>query len=118
MAMRRGKEGLTSLGDHDLAEQLAGIQAELQRRHPGVLDISLTGDFPQASSNPETFLIPLSAETQKLVDHMRKDGFAVYDSLGKTPASVRADGMPFWYLNPALENMSAAPALLAFKTKP
>ncbi|MBI2031480.1 MAG: hypothetical protein HYT08_02585 [Candidatus Levybacteria bacterium] len=61
---------------------------------------------------------PLSPEIQKLVEHMEKDGFAVYETSGKTPASLRGEGMKYWYLNPTLEDLTAEPALLAFSKDP
>jgi len=66
----------------------------------------------------EVARLPLSRETQRLVEHLRKDGYTVYDYSGRTPAQVRVDGMRFWYLNPALEDLSSNPALLAFKPAP
>lgn len=66
----------------------------------------------------EVVRTPLSLEIQKLVEHMEKDGFAVYETAGKTPGSLRGEGMKYWYLNPALEDLTAEPALLAFKKDP
>lgn len=76
------------------------------------------GLFQRQESRPEITLPPLSAETQKLVEHMTRDGYAVYDTLGKSPAVVRAEGMKFWFLDPKLEDVTVAPALVAFKTNP
>lgn len=104
--MQRSIEGLRRLGDHDLVKQQEGIQAELQRRHSGVNDISLTGEFP------------LSAETTKLVERMKKDGYAVYETTGRTPASLKSDGMKYWLLDGRLADLTAPPALLAFKKAP
>ncbi|MEK7502295.1 MAG: hypothetical protein AAB609_02110 [Patescibacteria group bacterium] len=61
---------------------------------------------------------PLSSETQRLVEHLGRDGYAVYKTSGKTPASLREEGMKYWYLNPGLANLTAEPALLAFKKDP
>lgn len=61
---------------------------------------------------------PLSPETQKLVEHMRSDGYAVYETTGRTPASLKSDGMRYWFLNDKLANITAPPALLAFKKAP
>jgi len=120
MTMSRSKEGLTRLGDHDLAERQAGIQAELRKRHPDMDDIPLKGKLPQAVGvqNRETILSPLSAETQKLIEHMSHDGYAVYETAGRTPASLKSDGMNYWFLNPQLADITAPPALLAFKKDP
>ena len=119
MAMNRSIEGLTSLGHHDLAQRQADLQAEFQRREPSMKDIPLTGRLSGLqTARSEVALPPLSPETQRLIEHMRSDGYAVYDTAGKTPGSLRSEGMRYWYLNPALENVSAAPALLAFNYKP
>lgn len=76
--------------------------------------------LPERFSQPSPELVrpPLSPETQRLVEHLKRDGYAVYETQGKTPASLRTEGMPFWYVNPALEDESAEPALLAFKRGP
>lgn len=120
MTMSRSIEGFRGFGDHDLAEQQASIQAEFQRRHPGIDDISLKGKLPQAAGvqNPETILRPLSAETQILVEHMKHDGYAVYETTGRTPASLKSDGMRYWFLNAKLANITAPRTLLAFKKAP
>src|SRR3989344_2689150 len=47
-----------------------------------------------------------------------RDGYAVYETLGKTPAGVRGEGMKFCFLDSNLEDFSEPPALLAFKKKP
>ena len=49
---------------------------------------------------------------------MVRDGYAVYETLGKTPAGVRGEGMKFCFLDSNLEDFSEPPALLAFKKKP
>jgi len=117
MTMNRSIEGFTRLGDHDLADRQAGIQAEFQKRHPGMDDVPLRGRLPQAVGvrNQEATPSPLSAETQKLVEHMRSDGYAVYETTGRTPASLKSDGMRYWFLNDKLADLTAPPALLAFK---
>ena len=89
--MKRSIEGFRGLGDHDLADkQAGGIQAEFQ----------------------------ISAETQKLIERMRDDGYAVYETTGRTPASLRSDGMRYFFLNDKLADVTAPPALLAFKKAP
>lgn len=120
MTMKRSKEALTGLGDHDLASQLADIQTEFQKRHPGMSDISLRGRLPHEVGlrNQEAILSPLSAETQELVERMERDGYAVYRTTGRTPASLKSDGMRYCYLNPKLADITAPPALLAFKKAP
>lgn len=120
MAMQRFKEGLRGLGHHDLAEKQASIQAELRRRNPGMDDISLKGKLPQVvgAQNAEIIKSPLSAETQKLIEQMRSDGYAVYETTGRTPASLKSDGMHYWFLDPKLADITAPPALLAFKKAP
>lgn len=97
MTMQRGKEGLIAFGDADLAQQLAEIHNEFQRRHPGVGDIALKGRLPQAIGvqNREAIISPLSAETQRLIEQMGKDGYAVYETTVRTPASLRSDGMRY-----------------------
>lgn len=119
MAIWRSKEGLEGLGDHDLAERQPEILAEAKRRHPGFTDIPLTGRFPQESgSRFEAVSVALSPETRKLVEHMRGNGYAVYDTTGRTPVSLKADGMRYWVLSDKLAERTAAPALLAFKRNP
>jgi len=76
------------------------------------------GRLPQETAKPEVILPPLSAETQKLVEHMQNNGYAVYDTLGKTPVGLKQEGMRYRYLNTALENITAVPSLLAFKVSP
>jgi len=61
---------------------------------------------------------PLSKETQQFVEKLKKDGFSVYDLLGKSPAALRGEGMKFWYVNPVLESISSNPSLIAFKPNP
>lgn len=68
--------------------------------------------------NREAILSPLSAETQKLIEHMRSDGYAVYETTGLTPASLQADGMRYGFLNEKLADITAPSALLAFKKSP
>lgn len=118
--MQRSIEGLRRLGDSDLAEQQAAIQAAFQKRHPDIGDISLSGKLPQVAGvqNREAILSPLSAETQKLIERMRNDGYAVYETTGRTPASLKSDGMRYWFLNDKLADIVASPALLAFKKAP
>ncbi len=119
MTMNRSIEGLRILGDDDLVKKQVDIQAEFQRRHH-MDDIALEGRLPQAVDvqNPETILSSLSAETQKLVEHMKRDGYAVYGTTGRSPASLKSDGMRYWFLNDKLANLTAPPALLAFKKAP
>lgn len=118
--MHRSIEGFKGLGDHDLAEKQADIKAEFQRRHPGMDDMPLRGKLPQVVStqNRETILSPLSAETQKLIEHMRSDGYAVYETAGRTPKSLKSNGMRYWFLDEELADVTAPPALLAFKKDP
>ena len=66
----------------------------------------------------ETILSSLSPETQRLVEHMRRDGYAVYETTGRSPASLKSDGMRYWFLNDRLTDITAPPALLAFKKAP
>ncbi len=76
---------------------------------------------PEKTAKPtktEIVKPPLSKETQRLIEHMERDGYAVYETSGKTPVSLRKEGMKYWYLNPGLENLTAEPALLAFKKDP
>lgn len=68
--------------------------------------------------NGEVITSPLSAETQKLVESLRNDGYAMYETTGRTPASLKSDGMSYWLLNDKLTDVTAPPALLAFKTAP
>ncbi len=66
----------------------------------------------------EAVRIPLSAETQRLVERLRRDGLAVYQTEGKTPIQLTSEGMKYWFLNPALEDRVSEPALLAFRPNP
>lgn len=119
MTMRRAKEALGEFGDLDLAKQQAKILAEFQRRHPGMEDVSLTGKLSQLqTARSEVVLPPLSPETQRIVERMRHGGYAIYETTGKTPVAVKSEGMKFWYLNPRLEDLTAVPALLAFRKAP
>src|SRR3989344_5547316 len=49
---------------------------------------------------------------------MKDDGYAVYETTGRTPASLKSDGMRYWFLNDKLAGITAPPALLAFKKAP
>lgn len=120
MTMQRTIEGLRGFGDDDLVKQQEDILAEFQKRHPDVDDISLKGKLPQTVSvqNREAIRSPLSTETQKLIEHMRRDGYAVYETSGRTPASLKSDGMRYWFLDNKLADITAPPALLAFKKAP
>ncbi len=82
---------------------------------------ALSSSMPNAqdkSSATEVTRQPLSPETQRLVEKLKKDGYAVYDTEGKTPRALQTEGMPFWYINPALMDVSAPSSLLAFKPNP
>lgn len=118
--MQRSIEGLRALGDPDLVRKQAEIQSEFRKRHPGVNDIPLSGKLFQATDvrNREAIRSPLSAETQKLIEQMRSDGYAVYETSGRTPASLKSDGMRYWSLDDKLVDIIAPPALLAFKKAP
>lgn len=39
----------------------------------------------------------------------------MYETTGATPASLRADGMQYWFLHDKLADITAPPALLAFR---
>lgn len=117
MAMQRSVEGLRKLGEEDLAKRQEEIWEELRERHPGTGDIPPTGRLPQRA-RPEVILSPLHPETQQLIERMKKGGYAVYETTGQTPAGVRNKGMKFWYLDPKLEDLSAVPALIAFRKAP
>ena len=90
-----------------------------------------------AESRTEIVLSGLSPETRQLIKEMQgQDGYAVYATAGNTPAAairverqpllyldsqeklVRFDGIPFSHLSSKLTDVSAAPALLAFRPKP
>lgn len=119
MTMQRSAEGLRGLGYHDLALRQKEIQAELQRRNPGMEDFPLIGRLPEEQgSRLEAISIPLSPETLRLVERMRGDGYAVYNTTGRTPESLRKDGMLYWFLNDKLAELTSPPALLAFKKAP
>lgn len=74
--------------------------------------------MPKAAAVSTEAPTPLSPETQRLVEQLRQDGYAVYDLTGKTPAALKTEGMPFWYVNPGLEHTSVPPSLVAFRPKP
>ena len=116
MVFQRGKEALSSYPD--LVEKLADLQAEFKVRS-GLSDVPLRGKLPQESdSKLEAITIPLSPETQRLVEQMRTDGYAVYDTTGRTPASLKSDGMRYWVLNDKLAERTAPQKLVAFKKAP
>lgn len=73
---------------------------------------------PVQSTKMEWARSSLSKETQKLIERMEKDGYAVYQASGKTPGSLKEEGMRYSFLNPQLDNLSAEPAILAFKKDP
>ncbi len=73
---------------------------------------------PVRSTKTEWARSPLSKETQKLIERMEKDGYAIYQAYGKTPGSLTEEGMRYSYLNPQLDNLTAEPAILAFKIDP
>ena len=81
-------------------------------------EIRLIKQLPHAAMAEAPNVQRLSKETQRLVEYLKKDGYAVYDYAGRTPLQVKKDGMRFWYLNPILENLSSDPSLLAFKSAP
>ncbi len=60
----------------------------------------------------------MSAETQRLVEQLKQEGYAIYDLVGKTPVTLRTEGMSFRYINPGLENASTLPSLVAFRPNP
>ena len=76
------------------------------------------GDISLPVQGQEAVSVPLSKETQKLVERLKKDGYVIYDLDGKTPSVLRDEGMKFWYLNPALEQVSSKPSLIAFNPPP
>lgn len=119
MTMERSVAGLKSHGDYDLAKEAARILEEFQKRHPGVGDIPSRGRLLQPRTvRTELVFPPLSPETQKLIERMLGDGYAVYATTGRTPASLRADGMRYLSLDDKLADITAPPALLAFKKAP
>ncbi len=75
------------------------------------------GEISLPRTNPE-FSTPLSKETQKLVEHLRKDGYVAYGTLGASPHMLRSEGMPFSYVDPKLEDLSFSSSLVAFKPEP
>lgn len=116
MTMERSIKG----GDHDFAKRAGRHTSRVKKRHPEIGDFSLKGRLPQTVGvqNKETILSPLSAETQKLIEQMRSSGYAVYETTGRTPASLKSDGMLYWSLNDKLADTAAPSALLAFKKAP
>lgn len=76
------------------------------------------GDFALPTQSRRELVKPLSKETQKLIEQMRNDGYAVYETEGLSPAVLRSDGMPFWSLNSRLENSGSDPALVALRPEP
>lgn len=79
--------------------------------------------FSKSEKSPETargeiISLSISKETQKLIEYMEKDGYVVYETQGKTPISLRKEGMEYYVLDSGLENLTSKPALLAFKKDP
>lgn len=102
-----------------LRKRQLAILAEFKKRHPDIDDILLTGEPSQfQTARPEVFLSPLSSEIQALVEKMRGGGYAIYETTGKTPVAVKGEGMKFRHLHRQLEDLTAVPALLAFKKSP
>jgi hypothetical protein len=76
------------------------------------------GEIHLPTQHQEAALSPLSKETQQLIEQLKKKGKVVYDLSGKTPVALRGEGMKFSYVNPALENESSSPSLIAFDPNP
>lgn len=105
----------TALSQSDHPEDIALVN-DLSARIKKFGDIAESGK--RTLQNRETIPSPLSAETQKLIEHMRSDGYAVHETTGRTPVSLKADGMRYWLLDEKLADITVPPALLAFKKAP
>ena len=114
MTMERWIQGQQAKGNTRAVEDGRRILAE----HGDIPLTFVTAPVENQTAGPEVILSPLSPETERLVEQMRRDGYAVYETVGKTPEGVKREGMKFWDLDPRLIGLSAAPALLAFKKDP
>jgi hypothetical protein len=74
----------------------------------------------QAVSKPRIEIArqPLSAETQRLIEHLGRNGYAIHNLAGKTLTTLENEGMPFWKKSHDLDHVSAPPGLVAFKQNP
>ena len=116
--MSRSAEQLAELADFNGMHEYANDLREAARKNKERGGLEEFPKNPTISSQIEVVRTSLSKETQRLVEHLGRDGYAVYETSGKTPGSLREEGMKYWYLNPALEDLTAEPALLAFKKDP
>lgn len=116
MGMNYLEGELRRTGDPEDVNLADHIAARLSARGE---DVELPQGAQVASqANLEIILPPLSPETRKLIEQMRGDGYAIYETFGKSPAAFRPEGMRYWFLNHKLAERTAAPALLAFKKDP
>lgn len=112
--LERAREELSRSNNPEDIKLANALGARIKERG----DFSLSPTATLVEPRIDVLRQPLSVETQRFVERLRRNGYAVYDLAGKTPATLRTERMKFWYVNPALENVSASPSLVAFKPKP
>jgi len=116
--MSRPVERLAELADFNGMHEYANDLREAARKNRERGGLEKFPKNPTISPQIEVARTPLSKETQRLVEHLGRDGYAIYETSGKTPRSLRVEGMKYWYLNPALEDLTVEPEILAFKKDP
>lgn len=70
------------------------------------------------AGNQEPVRVPLSKETQNLIEKLKGDRVVVYETDGLPPRTLRERGMSIVSGCPELEDISTTPALIAFKPDP
>ncbi len=95
-------------------------KAALARAITGLHEVWLSQypDFQLQSKVSEATTSPLSKETQRLIERLKKDGYVTYETRGASPRILKSVGMPFLYVDPTLEDLSFSSALVAFKPTP
>lgn len=71
-----------------------------------------------SAGNQEPVCVPLSKGTENLIEKLGGNGFVTYETDGLSPRTLREKGMPIVSGYPTLEDISATPALVAFRPDP
>lgn len=105
--------------ERELLARAEVFREHLAKTDPGNQDlVSIDADIAQRQARIQQLEhLASSPETQRLIEHLKTDGYAVYDLLGKPPAALRTEGMYFSFVNHALEHVTATPSLVAFKKR-
>lgn len=106
MAMQYNKEGLTRLGDHDLAKIIEGAHDAFRKRHPDMNDLPLPSIATPASNaivavEQPTLISPeapveIKRFTQEQREALEKEGFVIYGLTGQSIKTLRESGRKFW----------------------